>query len=114
KVNIGIGLEFLKDVCIDTHFVERERFLRLSQVLALNPVIIGIGIEEDTSVVITHGTNVKIVGSGLIIIIEGYDITKTNMDEYESSNTLSIRDLKVHILSQGDEYEIRQLNPPHK
>lgn len=114
KVNIGIGLEFVKDVSIDTHFVERERFLRLSQVLALNPVTIGIGIEEDTAIIITHGTKVKVAGSGVIIIIEGYDISQTNIDQYETSTTISVRNLKVHILSADDEYEIRQLNPPHR
>jgi len=113
EIKITIGLEFLKDVCVDTHFVHRGRFIRLAQVIATNPTSIGVGIEEDTAMIVRGGTEAEIIGSGTIIIFEGYDITETNVDEFGSKKPISIRNLKVHILSKGDKYCFEHLNPPH-
>jgi cyanophycinase len=113
EIKITTGLEFLKDVCIDTHFVHRGRFIRLAQVIATNPTSIGIGIEEDTALIVRNGTEVEIIGSGTVIIFEGYGITDTNVNLFGSKNPISIRNLKVHILSKGDNYLFEHLNPPH-
>jgi len=114
EIKVTTGLEFLKDVCIDTHFVHRGRFIRLAQVIATNPTSIGIGIEEDTAIIVRNGVDAEVIGSGTIIIFEGYNITETNVDEFGSKKPISIRNLKVHILSFGDLYSIEILNPPHK
>jgi len=113
EIKITTGLEFLKDVCVDTHFVHRGRFIRLAQVIATNPTTIGIGIEEDTAMVIHSGTEAEVIGSGTIIIFEGYDITETNVDEFGSKKPITIRNLRMHILSKGDTYCFKHLNPPH-
>jgi cyanophycinase len=113
EIKITTGLEFLKDVCIDTHFVHRGRFIRLAQVIATNPASIGIGIEEDTAIIVRGGTEAEIIGSGTILIFEGYGITETNVDEFGSKKQISIRNLNVHILSKGDKYCFEHLNPPH-
>ncbi|MBA4139501.1 MAG: cyanophycinase [Segetibacter sp.] len=113
EIRITTGLEFLKDVCIDTHFVHRGRFIRLAQVIATNPTSIGIGIEEDTAIIVRKGTETEMIGSGTIIIFEGYEISETNVYDFGSKKPISIRDLRVHILSKGDRYTIKHLNPPH-
>lgn len=113
EVKITTGLEFLKDVCIDTHFVHRGRFIRMAQVLASNPTSIGIGIDEDTAMIIRNGTDTEVLGSGTITIIEGFDIDYTNIDEAGKKHPISIRNLKVHLLARGDKYKIPQMNPPH-
>jgi cyanophycinase len=113
EIKITTGLEFLKDVCIDTHFVHRGRFIRLAQVIATNPTSIGIGIEEDTALIVRNGTEAEIIGSGTVIIFDGYEITETNVDQFGSKNPVSIRNLRVHILSKGDNYLFEHLNPPH-
>ena len=46
EIKITTGLEFLKDVCIDTHFVHRGRLVRPAQVIATNPTTVGMGIDE--------------------------------------------------------------------
>ncbi len=113
EIRITTGLEFLKDVCIDTHFVHRGRFIRLAQVIATNPTSIGIGIEEDTAIIVRKGTETEMIGSGTIIIFEGYEISETKVYDFGSKKPISIRDLRVHILSKGDRYTIKHLNPPH-
>ena len=113
EIKITTGLEFLKDVCIDTHFVHRGRFIRLAQVIATNPTSIGIGIDEDTALIIRNGIDAEVQGSGVVIIMEGFDISYTNVNGKPQEPPISIRDIKLHILAPFDKYTIRQMNPPH-
>jgi len=106
EIKVTTGLEFLKDVCIDTHFVDRGRFVRMSQVIATNPTCIGIGIEEDTAIVVRDGYDAEIIGSGTVIVIDGYGITDSNVIEYGTNKNISIQGLGVKILSEGDRYLI--------
>ena len=113
-IEMTTGLEFLKDVCIDTHFVTRGRFVRMAQVIVTNPSSIGIGIEEDTAIIVRNGTEAEVVGSGLIIIIDGFHIGDSNILEYDGDKKpITIRDLKMHILGCREKYTIPQANPPH-
>ena len=113
EIKVTVGLEFLKDVCIDTHFVHRGRLLRLAQVIATNPTAVGVGIDEDTALIIRNGLEAEIVGSGVVVILEGYDISYTNVDGKPDQPPLSMRDIRMHILAHQDKYCIRQTNPPH-
>ena len=112
NVKVTTGLEFLRDVCIDTHFVHRGRFVRMSQVISTNPSCIGMGIEEDTAVIIENGTEARVEGSGVVIIIDGHLSGGTNITE--SDHVFSIRGLRVDILSSGEKFKIPQMNPPHQ
>jgi cyanophycinase len=114
EVKITTGLEFLKDVCVDTHFVDRGRFVRMAQVIATNPTSVGIGIEENTAIIVRNGIEAEVVGSGIIIIIDGHQLTSSNVEDYEKKPPLSIHDLKVHLLAGGERYIIPQKNPPHQ
>jgi cyanophycinase len=114
EIKITTGLEFLKDVCIDTHFVHRGRFVRMAQVVITNPTCIGIGIEEDTAVVIKNGFEMQVIGTGLVIIIEGFGIRDSSIKELSEDKPVTARDLRVHLLADGATYLIPQLNPPHK
>ena len=114
EIKITTGLEFLKDVCIDTHFTQRARFVRMAQVIVTNPSCIGIGIGENTALVVRNGLKAEVIGSGLVIVIDGFHIGKANVDDFLRGKPIRIRDLKVHILSTGDQSLIPQANPPHK
>src|SRR5213075_3228172 len=72
EIKVTTGLEFLKDVSIDTHFVHRGRFVRMAQVIATNPTSIGVGIDEDTAWIVRNGIETEVIGSGIITILEGY------------------------------------------
>jgi cyanophycinase len=114
EIKITTGMEFMKDVCIDTHFVHRGRFVRMAQVVATNPTCVGIGVEEDTALIVRNGLEGEVVGSGLVIIIDGFHIERSNIEEFAKKEPISIRELRVHILKRGDKYTIPQINPPHK
>ena len=112
-IKVTTGLEFLKDVCIDTHFVHRGRFIRMAQVIVTNPTCIGVGIEEDTAIIVRNGLEAEVIGTGTIIVMEGFDITQADIEKFTSEKPVTIRDLRMHILSSGDNYLIPQNNPPH-
>lgn len=112
-IKVTTGLEFLKDVCIDTHFVQRGRFVRMAQVVFTNPTCIGMGIEEDTAIIVRNGLDVEVIGTGTIIILDGHQISEGNIEDFTSDKPVSIRDLRMHILSDGNNYKIIQSNPPH-
>jgi cyanophycinase len=114
SIKITTGLEFLRDVCIDTHFIDRARFIRMAQVIATNPTSVGIGIEEDTAVVVRKGDEAEIIGNGVVTVIEGFEISSSNITDFGEDAKISICDLRVHLLSKGNTYHIRQMNPPHK
>jgi len=113
EVRITTGLEFLKDVCIDTHFVDRGRFLRMAQVVATNPTCVGMGIEEDTAIIVRNGIEAEVIGSGVVLVIEGFNIKDSNIVDFGEDERIQIDDLTVKILSKGNRYLIPRNNPPH-
>jgi cyanophycinase len=113
EIKITTGLEFLRDVAIDTHFVHRGRFVRMAQVIATNPTSIGIGIEEDTAIIVRNGRDAEVIGSGTIIVIDGYQIGNSNVQEFENKEPVCIKNLRVDILKRGNTFTIEQVNPPH-
>ncbi|MFL5740306.1 MAG: cyanophycinase [Flavisolibacter sp.] len=114
EIKVTMGLEFMKDVCIDTHFVHRGRFVRMAQVVVTNPTSIGIGIEEDTCILVQKGKEMKVTGTGLVIVIEGFQIKEANIKDFTSDKPVTARNLNVHLLADGDKYLIPEVNPPHK
>jgi cyanophycinase len=114
KVKITTGFEFLRDICIDTHFVARGRVTRLAQVVATNLSTVGWGIEEDTAVIVENGTDARVAGAGVVLILDGKESFGNNVTKFDDNQAISIRNLKVSILPKGEKFDIHQMNPPHK
>ena len=104
EVKITTGLGFIDDVIIDSHFEKRGRFGRLAQAVATNPSCIGLGLGEDTGMLITEGNKMEAIGSGLVIIIDGHDIQHCNVADIPDGNPISIENLKVHFCEKGNGY----------
>ena len=101
-VKISSGLGFIDGCLIDTHFVKRGRFGRLSQAVVMNPTCIGIGLGEDTALIIRKGKEAECRGSGMVIIIDGKHVKHTNIAYAEDNTPLCIQNLIVHILCKGN------------
>jgi cyanophycinase len=108
EVKITTGLALLKGVIIDTHFVTRGRFGRLTQAVASNPGCIGIGLGEDTGVLIKEGNIMEAIGSGLVLIFDGHDIRHSNIADIEEGQPLSIENLVVHVMAKGNFYYLNE------
>ncbi|PZR28937.1 MAG: cyanophycinase [Citrobacter freundii] len=109
EVKMTTGLGFIDDVIIDSHFEKRGRFGRLAQAIATNPQAIGIGLGEDTGMLITEGGNkMEAIGSGLVVIIDGFDIRHCNIADIPDGNPISIENLKVHFCEKGNGYLLNE------
>lgn len=108
EVKITSGLGLIDDVIFDTHFVHRGRIGRLFQAVDSNPKTLGIGLGEDTGLLITDGRYMKAIGSGLVILVDGRFIKDTNITEVGMGEPISIKNLVVHVMSQDDHYDLQK------
>jgi cyanophycinase len=102
EVKITTGLAFIKDVIIDSHFNKRGRFSRLAQAVAANPSAIGIGLGEDTGVIVRNGCEMEAIGSGAVVIIDGRNIKHNNIADIEEGAPISVENMIVHIMEKGN------------
>ena len=107
EVKITSGLGLIDDVVIDTHFVQRGRIGRLFQSVVGNPRTLGIGLGEDTGLLITHNREMTAIGSGLVILVDGHDIKDTNLTQIELGQPISISNLIIHVLSINDTFDLK-------
>ena len=106
EVKITSGLGFIDGVIIDTHFVQRGRIGRLFQAVVGNPKVLGIGLGEDTGLLITNNTEMEAIGSGLVILVDGREIKDTNLTQVELGKPISINHLITHVMSKYDTYNL--------
>lgn len=107
-VKMGPGLDLCPAAIIDSHFVKRGRFGRLIEAVAMYPRLIGIGLGEDTGVLITEGHLVETIGSNLVIILDGHEITHNNTASAKKGTTLSLENVKLHVLAKGNVYDMTE------
>ena len=107
-VKMGAGLGFLPAALIDSHFVKRGRFGRLIESVALYPKLVGIGLGEDTGVLITEGNLVETIGSNLVIILDGHNIQHNNAAAAKKGMALSVENITMHVLAKGNIYNMRE------
>lgn len=108
EVKMTTGLGFINSVIIDSHFEKRGRFGRLAQAVACNPSCIGIGLGEDTGMLITEGNKMEAIGSGCVVIVDGHDVSFSNIADIPDGNPYSLENLKVHICEKGNGYLISE------
>lgn len=106
EVKITSGLSLIQNVIIDTHFVQRGRIGRLFQAVVGNPRVLGIGLGEDTGLLITGDGKMEAIGSGLVILVDGRQIKDTNLTQVELGKPVSINNLVVHVMSMYDTFDL--------
>ncbi|MBP9793246.1 MAG: cyanophycinase [Flavobacterium sp.] len=106
EVKITSGLGLIDGVVIDTHFVQRGRIGRLFQAVVGNPKVLGIGLGEDTGLLITDGKKMEAIGSGLVILVDGREIKDTNLTQVELGQPISISHLVTHVMSKYDTFDL--------
>jgi len=106
-VNMYKGLELIPELIIDTHFIRRGRFGRQSEAVAKFPSLIGIGLAEDTGMIIKNGNDCTVIGSGMVIVFDGNTLTHNNEKILEEGTPMTMANLTIHVLSNGDEYDIK-------
>lgn len=111
SLRMAPGLGLISGVIIDQHFMERGRVGRLIGAVAQNPKNLGIGIDEETSIVVERGNGFYVLGSGAVYVFDGSEVTYSNIADAAINSTLSIYNVKMHMLSQGDRFDLIRRAP---
>ena len=105
-VHTGTGLGLLDRIIIDTHFIVRRRFFRLSEAVAAFPDHIGVGLDEDAAILISGNKTIETIGSALVVILDGRQLTKNNFSETLQGDLLNLQHMILHILPKGEKLEV--------
>ena len=107
-LKMGKGLGLIPEVIFDSHFIKRHRFGRLAEAVALHPGKLGVGLGEDTGVLIKEGNNLEVVGSGIVIVFDASNLSYNQYDKLKDRVPISLANLTVHILATKDRYNLRE------
>ncbi|MGA1849011.1 MAG: cyanophycinase [Thermoplasmatota archaeon] len=113
-VHITGGIGLINRVIIDSHFIKRGRFSRLMQVISMNPGYIGLGLGEDTGVVVERGRTLRAIGNGLVVIFDGQHMRYSNVTRIRDGEAIAIDNMHVHTIVKGHGYDLferRYLKP---
>jgi cyanophycinase len=105
-VQMTSGISLVQKVIIDSHFIKRGRFSRLMTTVTSNPGTIGLGLGEDTGVIIRQGHLLEAIGNGLIVIFDGCQITQSNITDIEFGQAIAVQNVIVHTLVKGYGYDL--------
>ena len=109
-LRLAPGFGFLPGVIIDQHFAARGRMGRLLAAVAQNPASLGLGIDEDTAVVVER-QRFKVIGSGGAYVFDAARATFSNVAEADADETLSVHDVTLHALRTGDRFDLNPRRP---
>ena len=104
KMSPGLGL--VNNIIIDQHFAQRGRIGRLLTAIAQNPEVLGIGIDEDTAIIVSDKGTAEVIGSGAVYFIDGSSIDFSNVSEQYSDEVLSMFNVKLHVLKEGNRFNL--------
>lgn len=104
----GPGLNLISGIIVDTHFIKRGRIARLAHAIALNPGSLGIGLEENTALIISGGDHAQCIGSGMVIALDGRKIKNTNISTATQNIPIVVENLQMSIIAEGITYSLKK------
>lgn len=105
------GLGFVEGVMIDQHFAQRGRVGRLLTGIAQNPEVLGVGIDEDTALVVRDNGEAQVIGNGAVYFLDARNITYSNVSEQNYDEVLSMFNVNLHVLKEGDKFNLLRKMP---
>jgi cyanophycinase len=102
------GFGFVENVVFDTHFNVRGRVGRLAQIITMNPACIGVGIGEDSGVLLKGDGLLEVIGLGTVVIIDGSDIAHSNVMNIEPGEPIAVENVRIHSLVNGYGYHFKE------
>ncbi|MBA2547339.1 MAG: cyanophycinase [Burkholderiaceae bacterium] len=111
RLSMSPGLGKIKGVIVDQHFAERGRLGRLLAAVAQNPSALGIGIDEDTAILVEGNDEFRVIGDGAVYVLDGQGITYTNVADRARETTLAVSNMRLHALSHGHAFNLQQRVP---
>jgi cyanophycinase len=109
-VQMGPGMGFLPGIVIDQHFAQRGRLGRLLAALVQQPAVLGLGIDEDTAIVV-KGDEFIVVGQGAITVVDETSATHNNLQGLLMDEAIALCNVKLHILPSGYRFNLKTHQP---
>ena len=109
KLTGGLGL--VQNCIIDQHFRERNRLFRLASAVSSNPEFIGLGIDEDTALIITNDRFCRVVGNNSVTVLNGNGITHTGYTEGKAQDSIPIFGMNMNVVTPGYGYDLITRTP---
>jgi len=106
-VQFSAGLGFTDKFVFDQHFRQRDRLGRLIYAVSSYPGAFGVGIDEDTAVIVEDDSLLTVCGSGAVTIVDGFDVTDTDVAEMENGRAAAVANLRVHVLTHNSVFDGR-------
>ncbi|HEX8523165.1 MAG TPA: cyanophycinase [Tepidisphaeraceae bacterium] len=117
-LDMAPGLGFIDNVVIDSHFAERGRMGRLLGAVAQNPRNLGLGIDENTAIVVEqngNGKRFRVIGDGAVYVVDGTHISYSSLSDRNAEGVLTICNVILNVLGAQDEYDLsKRLALPRK
>jgi cyanophycinase len=110
-VSLSPGLGLTNRVIIDQHFRQRDRIGRLMAAVTFNPFLIGIGVDEDTAMVLNHHNMVEVVGRHSVTFVDGADMTYTDIHQVKQHANVAVYNMRVHVLTHGQRFDLISHQP---
>ena len=107
-VGMSKGMDFIPNLIIDSHFIQRGRFGRLAEAVAKFPKLLGVGLAEDTGLVIKNCNTFEVIGSGMVVLFDPSRLKHNNEKVLEMGSPMSLSNLRTHILANGDRFNIKK------
>ncbi|MGB5273846.1 MAG: cyanophycinase [Flavobacteriaceae bacterium] len=107
-VGMSKGMDFIPNLIIDSHFIQRGRFGRLAEAVAKFPKLLGVGLAEDTGLVIKNCNTFEVIGSGMVVLFDPSRLKHNNEKVLEIGSPMSLSNLRTHILANGDRFNIKK------
>lgn len=107
KVYTTKGFGFVENIVFDTHFMDRGRLGRLMQISTINPVCIGIGIGEDSGVILNRDGVIEVIGTGQVVIVDASHIKHSNIMDIERGDSIAVENMCIHSLVSGYGYNVK-------
>jgi len=104
---LAAGLGVLPSVIVDQHFQQRNRYGRLLSVIAQNPSLLGVGVDEDTAGVVGPDGVMEVIGRGSVTIIDGAT-AETDAWEVHGHRPVMISGVILHALPSGYRFDMRK------
>lgn len=107
-ITLAPGLGLLRQAVVDQHFAQRGRIGRLLAAVAQNPQILGLGIDEDTAMVVYPEGQFTVLGTGAVTVLDGQTIEHSNASEAGAEEPLALTGVRLHILPAGYGFDLAQ------
>ncbi len=107
-VQMTPGLGLIRNAVVDSHFTQRGRFSRLLEVVTSNPGVIGLGLDEDSGIIVREGNLVEAIGSGIVVVVDGHEMKYSNITQVNMGKAIAEEGVLVHTLTKGHGYHLEE------